>query len=88
MVEDLIITSIKAHYEFMKNRFHNKDTQIGFNHRMENILGMTNSDWFYKSSKHFSKGTGTAEDLCSEIRKNIRERFVKGRSGDFYMEKL
>lgn len=91
MCTDLIITRLKAHYQYLAPRIHNKKKQHEFIESMTAILNNVqsfedNSFRGIKDDKH--GGTKLAVDCAMEIFAYDEQRFNVGRSGDFYLEKI
>ena len=86
-MNDLIILSYKAQCSYVGKRISSKKDQNTFVNAVNDVL---NNVWenmgikFTTNSKYYKM----AQDMWDETEKNINERFVTGRSGDAYMEKL
>jgi hypothetical protein len=86
MVDDLILTSFKAQCKYVSARIHNKKDLYSFLLGVNNILDIQQIEGIKINSN--SKYYTMVQDIWDETAKNLTERFVDGRSGDAYLEKI
>lgn len=86
-MNDLVLLSYKAQCNYVGKRIYNKKDQNTFVNAVNDVLNNVWEDMgikFRTNSKYYKM----AQDIWDETEKNINERFVTGRSGDAYLEKL
>jgi len=80
---DLNSIRIKAHFDYIISRMTDKKKKEQFAKAMNDLANNT-----LQTDKPFNEGEKLALDIYNEIVQIHTERFVEGRSGDAYMEKL
>lgn len=83
-MDELVLIRLKAHFDYVYPRIHNKKIRDKFNEAMLAI------DRFDMAYFEYNKDDGSrmALDIYKQIVQIHKERFEEGRSGDFYLEKL
>jgi len=91
MCKDLYIKQMQAHYLYVLPRFHNLETRRGFTYGFQYSFSIENNKSIpppFRPTKNFNKGVDLAFDIDLQINKHLNDRFINGRDGEFYMEKL
>lgn len=87
---DILITRCRAHLNHMSSRILKEKKKAEFNEAMVQIISnIRDAESLFMDigiDKH--GGIKLAVEVVNEIVNATNERFVEGRSGDFYMEKL
>ena len=87
---DILITRCRAHLNHLSNRILKEKKKAEFNEAMVQIISnIRDAEALFMNigiDKH--GGIKLAIEVVEEIASTTNERFVEGRSGDFYMEKL
>lgn len=89
-MKDLILISLKAHYNYMSRRIHNNSKRNSFQQTMTKFIEYLPQYEYYQYVKFGNKDSGynLAVDTYNEICYNIRERFENGHSSDDFIERL
>lgn len=80
---DLINTRLKAHFDYIITRMHDKKKKEQFTSA---VIDLYNNNFDY--GNQLTEGSRLALDIYREIVQIHKERFEEGRSGDAYLEKL
>lgn len=80
---DLTNIRMKAHYDYIITKMPDKKKREQFTKAM---VDLTNNN--LDTQKQFNEGEKLALDIYHQIMQIHTERFVEGRSGDAYLEKL
>jgi hypothetical protein len=82
----LVVKRLEAHHNYLISRIHDKKKKAQFNEAMI-ALGSFNLDYFNDPNNQ-NEGSRLALDIWKEIMQIHGERFLDGRTGDAYLEKL
>lgn len=88
-IQHLVDISLKAHFDFMKDKFHNKWEKYGFFDANLNC-SIANTIKNKKDQEMYYQGYGIYLALRRKIINNLRDRFITGWNKDYIegIEKL
>lgn len=84
MDKDLLVTRMMAHFNYLERRMYDKQKRSDF---IKGVVAITSFNMNYFQNNN-NEGSKMALDIWNEILEIHNERFVKGRSGDAYFEKI
>jgi hypothetical protein len=87
---DILIKRLNAHLNYLYPRVLKENKRNEFEQAIRDIIGNIRSGDEFGINLGFDRhgGVKMAVEVLNDIVKTTDERFVTGRSGDFYMEKL